>query len=77
MSLCPEFEYRESLSDEDFWAHILANEWAGWADFDESDLDNTTELPIPCSICGEITVCGYDSEGRPMIHVEPDDELSD
>ena len=28
----------------------------------------------PCEVCGEWGPCGYDQEGRPLIHyVEPDD----
>ena len=28
----------------------------------------------PCPICGEHGACGYDAEGRPMIHTDWDDE---
>lgn len=68
MSLCPEFQYRESLSDEEFWAHIFQTDYEEYIDFD--DIDHSPELPNPCKVCGELTACGYDSEGRPMIHSE-------
>ncbi len=24
----------------------------------------------PCALCGEVAACGYDAEGRPMIHTD-------
>ena len=77
MSLCPEGEYRDSLSDEEFWAHVFQTDYPDWTDFDESDLDDRSHLLIPCPVCHSIEACGYDSEGRPLIHAfNFDDEES-
>jgi hypothetical protein len=32
------------------------------------DMDMESITPFPCAICGEAGACGYDQEGRPMIH---------
>jgi hypothetical protein len=32
----------------------------------DSDYDGIADLP--CATCGEPGACGYDAEGRPMIH---------
>lgn len=43
-------------------------------EFDD-DYDGVADLP--CAICGEAGACGYDTEGRPLIHatwLEDDDE---
>jgi hypothetical protein len=67
MSLCPEFEYRQTLSDEDFWIHIFG-EGPTYNDDDRPDLDEPYTTSDPCPICYSIEACGYDNEGRPMIH---------
>lgn len=74
MSLCPEGDYRASLSDEDFWAHVFKTDYP---DIDESDLDETSSLPMPCPVCGSIEACDYDSEGRPLIHTFPEEYWDD
>jgi hypothetical protein len=72
MSLCPEGEYRNTLSDEEFWAHIFQTDYQ---ESDGPDFDDPTVLLVPCYVCGSMTACGYDSEGRPMIHsMESEDE---
>lgn len=45
----------------------------------ESEQESETWLgnvyvPTPCHVCGSVTACGYDSEGRPMIHTVEDTE---
>lgn len=72
--ICPEAEYRESLSDEEFWAHVFQTDYPDWSDFDGPDLDEPYRLPDPCVVCGSTTACGYDNEGRPMIHTVEDNE---
>ena len=70
--LCSEADYRDGLSDTDFWAHV----YGSWQDaFDPDD----TGLPRqfdgePCPECGEAGACTYDVEGRPLIHVISDDD---
>lgn len=41
----------------------------------DSDYDGVADLP--CATCGEPGACGYDSEGRPMIHATWLDEDDD
>lgn len=68
MSLCPEHELREKMSDDEFWAHVFPQ-----PEFDEEDFLNSEPLDrvdTSCSVCGSNTACGYDSEGRPLIHSE-------
>lgn len=73
--LCPVNDYRRSLSDDDFWAFVLLGERPG-DDADGPDIDDlTSNQGEPCAECGERGACGYDMEGRPMVHIpEPDDE---
>jgi hypothetical protein len=77
MSLCPESEYRASLTDEEFWEHVFHGD-DGPDDYDPSSDPNLPDdvvgegyLGTPCSVCGTyLEACGYDTEGRPVIHVE-------
>ncbi len=70
MSLCPEHTYRSGLTDEEFWLHVFHQE--GIADYqvDEPEPTDEDKLAIaePCPECGSEGACGYDDEGRPMIH---------
>lgn len=43
---------------------------------DEPGLDDDGLIP-PCPVCGEAGACGYDAEGRPMIHADLMDEDGD
>ena len=70
MSLCPESEYRASLTDGEFWEYVLLGVRPGEVtDDDESDMDAITAQTDPCPECGERGACGYDNEGRAMVHV--------
>lgn len=72
---CFEREYRARLSEPEFWMYVTGvtedpNE-------EEISFDEAAPpvFPIPCPVCGELTACSYDSEGRPLIHtVEEDSE---
>jgi hypothetical protein len=66
-------EKRRTMSEEEFWDDVFGQ---------PDPLDEAAELdqcfgisaPNPCPECGSVVACGYDSEGRPMIHVvEPDE----
>lgn len=67
--LCPESEYRASLSDEDFWPYVLQG-------IRPEDPHPEPELPewpdepqmAPCPECGERGACAYDEQGRALIH---------
>lgn len=75
MSLCPEAEFRASLDDADFWAHVFGGD-DGPDDYDP-DLDPNAPPPgriaSPCETCGAVDACGYDDEGRAWVHVTEDD----
>lgn len=73
MSACPEWEFRASLTDEEFWAHVFSS--VGEEAFIEEMEDVVTQiLSQPCEECGSTGACAYDSEGRPMIHSLEDKE---
>jgi hypothetical protein len=71
VQLCSEAAERAAMSDDDFWAHVFLRGQTEPSPLVfpeiEADLD---EAPAgqPCPECGELGACGYDSEGRPMIH---------
>lgn len=59
------------MDDDAFWAHVL-----GGSDLYEAD---DFDVPIsnqgaPCPECGETGACGYDAEGRAMVHITTDDD---
>jgi hypothetical protein len=75
MSLCPELEVLATMTDEEFWAHVFQNEGFGPDEDDYAPDREDLELERvglqtapPCPECGTIGACGYDDEGRPMIH---------
>lgn len=71
MSLCPEFDKRNSMTDEEFWNHVFPQpEFFEWDD-DPPDPD---QISVPCTVCHSCGPCGYDNEGRPMIHTEPGED---
>lgn len=71
MSLCPDNEYRNSLTEQEFWEYVLHTEYPNWIDSDDPDLDDDLSQAT-CTVCGSNGACAYDSEGRPMIHTEDD-----
>ena len=76
--ICPEYDYRDGLSDQEFWDRTIASLDA-MRDQDYYDGPEPDLFPIsgePCPECGESGPCGYDSEGRPMIHIVSEDEQS-
>lgn len=79
--LCSEAEYRDTLSDEDFWAHVLGNlappeTWDyGPSLIDEEDMASMSHITNPCPECGVYGACAYDSEGRALIHVTEDTDV--
>jgi hypothetical protein len=77
VSLCPEAAYRASLTDGEFWSYVLT----GRVDGPDEDPDVPDEIQMaelhlsdPCPECGSRGACGYDAEGRPMIHTTPKDD---
>ena len=76
--LCPEADERDALDDGEFWERVASNLGVNTDPEDlEVDLvvDPTMALGT-CVECGSVGACGYDSEGRAMIHVAYDEEQS-
>lgn len=65
-------EKRSTMSDDEFWEDVFGTgTWEPYP-FDEDDEIEKCfgiDAPTPCPECGSTVACGYDSEGRPMIHV--------
>lgn len=63
---------RSYMTDEEFWADVFSQ---GGLVTHEPDFDCVgIDSPTPCPECGSTVACGYDSEGRPMIHVVQEDD---
>lgn len=82
MSLCPESEYRASLTDGEFWQHVFYGD-DGPDDYDPANDPNLPDdvygesicLSSPCLVCGShLEACGYDADGNAMVHVQPEEE---
>lgn len=69
--LCPEADERDAMTDDEFWSHVARNlgmpDPDDQPDWDGPDLNETASMG-PCATCGETGACGYDSEGRALIH---------
>jgi hypothetical protein len=79
MSDCPEQDFRDALSEEEFWVYVnegllsaMGHEEDYWyPEAEPPDLDDTDHyFSEPCRVCRSTTACGYDHEGRPWIHVD-------
>lgn len=70
MSLCPEAEMRAAMTDGEFWEHVLGNgSWYEPEPYDpRHDALDAGLIATPCSECGAAGACGWDDEGRPLIH---------
>lgn len=68
--LCPEADLRDGMTDEEFWAHVYPQSDDGPDTEGPEDFDLLRHFGRPCEVCGELGPCGYDAEGRPMIHTE-------
>lgn len=79
MSLCPEFDKRAAMTDDEYWDHVSANLGHPQGEpedyyYDGPDLDVAVSQGT-CELCGSEGACAYDAEGRPLIHaVEATDE---
>jgi hypothetical protein len=64
------------MRDEEFWHDVAASLGAVPNEDDEMEpVYNGFSLDVePCPECGEIGACGYDSQGRPMIHALKEDD---
>lgn len=71
---CTVRDDRAAMDDDTFWCHV-GESLAGPNSYGPDDFD----VPIsnqgePCPECGETGACGYDAEGRAMVHVTIDDD---
>lgn len=73
-SLCPEFDKRNAMSDDDFWDYVFNRDNAEVEDYEPPEV---SKIDIPCTVCGEQGACGYDNEGRPMIHTTEEEDDDD
>jgi hypothetical protein len=75
---CTVRDRRATMTEEEFWTDVAETEAAarGYVppDDDGPDLDDVTPDLGACRVCGEPGACGYDAEGRPMIHTTTEEE---
>ena len=79
--MCPEAEFRASLSDGEFWDYVFNGVRPGDPRPDDYDPDDDLNAPpsdrldlTPCAVCGGYGACGYDDEGRALIHATPEED---
>lgn len=78
-SRCTEAELQARMADSEFWDFVLNGVHPGddpevpFEDLDEPDVLELHNL-APCDVCGERGACGYDMDGRPLIHTIPSEE---
>lgn len=70
---------RAAMTDDEFWQDVSDTLGINTRpeDLEALELDECFGIsaPSPCPECGSTVACGYDSEGRPMMHiVERDDD---
>ena len=80
MSRCSEAEFRGQLEDGEFWDYVFNGVGPGddpKAELEDMEPVGYDELDIlaRCEVCGEPGACGYDLEGRPLIHTSSDEVL--
>lgn len=78
--LCSEAEMRDAMDDGEFWAHVLQPNEGPDDGYDPDDDWNAPPpddiVMNPCEVCGEWGPCGYDAEGRILIHWQPEPEAT-
>jgi hypothetical protein len=76
--LCPEADLRDAMSDGEFWDHVAESILGPGSEPDTDDMEpvgyDELDILAPCEVCGESGACGYDSEGRPLIHATPKED---
>lgn len=63
---------RKTMNDEEFWDDVfgIPDPFQEAVELECFGID----APTPCPECGSNVACGYDSQGRPMIHVVEEDK---
>lgn len=74
---CSEREERAAMTDAEFWAHVYPQDedprvtLIGWGEGDQAlDADLADD---ECPLCHAVGACGWDDEGRPLLHANPAD----
>jgi hypothetical protein len=64
------------MSEGEFWERVAENLGARPAEEEPEVVEaELVELERePCGVCGSVGACGYDSEGRALIHAEGAEE---
>ncbi len=78
MALCPERAVRDAMTDGEFWEHVLCPPADPRWDEDayQPDTEDAAFTLLPCPVCGSsLSACGYDDEGRPMVHATQEDDV--
>lgn len=73
--LCVEADLRDGMDDSEFWEHVFGKRGPLHdLPIDADDWRTHVAIDTLCPVCGGTGACGYDTEGRPFIHVEePED----
>ena len=78
--ICTSSPEAAAMSDDEFWEllearrHNMTPEQLREHEHDLTEFEfvNTAQFD-PCPECGVLGACGYDAEGRPMIHTTTED----
>jgi hypothetical protein len=72
--LCPEADKRDAMTDDEFEAYVADNLSEPYEPFDDGTEIDVAMSTTECTACGSMSACGYDAEGRPMIHTTEESE---
>jgi hypothetical protein len=68
----------DAMDDGEFWDHVAKNLLGEGGEPDTDDMEpvgyDELDILAPCVDCGESGPCGYDAEGRPLIHATSEGE---
>jgi hypothetical protein len=73
---CSKRSARANMTDEEFWDDVAETLGSREPDVDDMEYayNGFLSQPSACPECGEFGACGYDSQGRPMIHAVKDED---
>lgn len=78
--LCPEAAERDAMDEGEFWERVARNLGVNVGEPDVAQACDPQVLIEPCGVCGSDGACGYDTEGRALIHatdVERDNDAAE